>query len=482
MYLTHILVNLQKVTKLFTNKKMEKFDFGGISIPVENNYSDIRTARESRDNFIPQDLAKNLINCLSSFYRENKLLSPENRGKLNTLLISLAVTLLSSDMNNHAPEKEASIKTTPDTNHSFKLDTIPQSDTPMKKSLSLEYLSETKPTTNPHHFPKAENLPPTFASSQKNSPIIIKKSESKIAKELPRKESTKENASERVQNIVDEIQIIAAVLTKNEKLYPREMFTEELSIAQKIVESGLKLDAESEKNAVGQTQVKPITMKEDIRYANILSRAGDIQTNLPNEKDITEKDISEMITLVKSNAIYANAFKDIYLIDLLNNHGIGKKEFDRGDIDGALKKILAAYNWNPNDFKKYENQESVWPAQSQRYYENIFYYRDLVIKIKAQMGNMQIVTDFSVLSPILAMEINKYEKELDDKDPESKIITQKIIRGYLEVVSEMEKIKEKPLTIEEIQRLVDKFNNRIYKDYQNYLANKTDFENSAFEL
>lgn len=426
---------------------MEKFDFGGISIPVKNNYSDIRTARESRDNFIPQDSAKNLINCLSSFYRENKLLSPENRGKLNTLLISLAVTLLSSDINSHAPEKETDIKTTPDASHSLELEEV-----------SSSTIQETKFELSPIEI---KNEPPSKIENRTHSSVPQKESAIKAVEDF---------SMENMEDAVEEIYILSELLSKNENLFPQKLFTETLLIAQDIAESDLKIDAQSKKGAIGKGQLQPNTLKEDIRYLHILKRSKIIDISLPPEDQLTQTDIEKICDFVKTNEKYADAFKKIYLMDLFNNFKIGQKDYATGEITKARKKILAAYNWNPTSFKNHENQEKEWPTESQNYYKKIFHYMEIINKIEARMTEMKMLTHIHDLSPILTLEIKKYERELSEADPKFDETIEKVMQGYLDIISEMEKIKEKPLVPEEVKRLIDKFNPSVYKDYKNYIA------------
>lgn len=419
---------------------MDKFDFGGISIPVENNHQDIRRAREfSKDNS-PKEITKNLISHLSSFYKENKPLSPENRGKLNTLLIGLAVTLLSSDMNNQGPEKKPDLKTTSDTAHSFKLES---------EEIPTPAIQETKIKLSPIEI---KNEPP-----------------SKIEKTNVSLKSPDKNAAdasmERVINIAEEVLLNAEKLSQDQKRFPKKLFSEKFLTALKIQESGFEIDAESGKGAVGLMQVMPRAILEVIRYLNKLERLGVVSSNLPSEDQITKEHIEKISNLIKTNGAYGEAFGKIYLIDLFYNFDIGKKEYASGKITEAHKKILATYNWSPDDFKKYENNEKMWPNQSTEYYQKIFRYMDTIDNIQAQMKQMKILTDVFDLSPFLALEIKKYERELGEKNPDFEERIESVMMDYLITIKEMEEIREEPLTPEEVKKIIKNFNPEAYRNY-----------------
>lgn len=270
--------------------------------------------------------------------------------------------------------------------------------------------------------------------------------------------------------VVKEIYVLSEVLTKNEKLFPRQLFPESFLIAQGIAESDLKVDAQSGKGAIGIRQLKPNTLKEDIRYLNILKRSGIIDSSLPPEEQLTQADIEKMCELVKSDPKYGEAFGNLYLADLFSNFKIGQKDYAMGGITKARKKILVAYNWKPDRFKKYEHQEKEWFKESKNYYKKIFHYMEIIDKIEARMIEMKMLTNIHDLSPILTLEIKKYERELSEEDPRFDETIEKVMQGYLDIIFEMEKIKEKPLVPEEVKRLIDKFNPDVYRDYKNYIA------------
>ncbi|HBI16746.1 MAG TPA: hypothetical protein DDY52_01110, partial [Candidatus Moranbacteria bacterium] len=181
---------------------------------------------------------------------------------------------------------------------------------------------------------------------------------------------------ERVINIVEGVLSNAEKLSQDRKRFPQKLFSKKFLTALKIQESAFEIDAESGKGAVGLMQVMPRAILEVIRYLNKLERLGVVNSNLPSEDQITEKDIEKISNLIKTNGAYGEAFGKIYLMDLFYNFDIGKAEYTSDKITEAQKKILATYNWSPDDFKKYEDNEKMWPTQSTEYYQKIFRYMD----------------------------------------------------------------------------------------------------------
>lgn len=431
---------------------MEKFDFGDTSIPVENNYPDIEKARASRETRSPRELATNLLKYLSSFYKEtNKALSPGKKQKINKLLVGLAITTLSgSSIENHLLEKELVPVPISDSDYSFEIKEVPQPN-----------IDEIKITLSPL---KIKNEPPGKIVNSIHSDAPQKKSTIKEVKDF---------SIENMEDAVEEIYVISELLTKNEKMFPPQLFSETLLIAQDIAESDLRIDAESSKGSIGKGQLQPNTLKEAIRYLHILKKSKIIDTSLPPEDQLSQTDLEKICEFVKTDAKYADAFKNIYLIELLNHHGIGQNELTKGEIKKARKKILAAYNWNPGDFKRHEKQESSWPEESQNYYKKIFHYMEIINKIKNRMAEMKMLTNVYDLSPILTLEIKKYERELSEKNPKFDKIIEEVIQDYLIEIKRMEEVKEKPLTPQEVQRLIKVFNFDISKNYyQDFIAKK----------
>ncbi len=428
---------------------MESFNFGKVPIPVDNNYSEIKKAQKTEDEPLSQKLTISLINCLSSFYKEKNIISLENKQKINNIFIGLAVTALSANIYGHFLKKESVLNPTLDTNHSLKMETN------ISESTKLEIT--TTPTKEKSTHKTAKIIPDSIKNKSSEQASVLEKEDISM---------------EKMQNIVEEIHLLSEILSRNEELFPSRLFSKKFLTAIKITESGLRPDAQSEKGAMGTMQIMPTTIREVIRYLNKLQRLGILESSLPQEDKLTKENIEKISTLIKSNALYGDAFGEIYLMDLFSNFQIGQAEYNVGEITKARKKILVTYNWSPDYFKKNESNEEKWPNESKAYYKKIFHYMDIISNIKIQMEKMQMLTDVFDLSPILALELKKYERELNEKSPKFDEIIKKVIQDYLITIQEMEKIKEKPLTPEEVKRLIKNFNSEVFRNHKNFIAQK----------
>ncbi|MFA6183517.1 MAG: lytic transglycosylase domain-containing protein [Parcubacteria group bacterium] len=272
----------------------------------------------------------------------------------------------------------------------------------------------------------------------------------------------KKEASPQMQLLAQEVQIRAHELLKKDKFLPKKLFSENLFLAVQIQESNLEKDAESQAGAIGIMQVKPITVKEVIRYLNILKNNETIKFEGPSAKELSENNVAELMTLIKQNKDLGKAFGKLYFAELFNNFEIGKQAFELGQINQARKKILTAYNWSPNNFKRNENNESAWPLESIQYCDKVLDNLSRLDFIQKEIRKLKIKTDILDLSALLTMELNKYK----DIDVENSSF-EKMIQSYLEKISTIETIKERPLKKDEIANLISKFNYSVYRLYAN---------------
>lgn len=301
---------------------------------------------------------------------------------------------------------------------------------------------------------QSEALTPTLKPTESASP-------EKIDQHTP---------SIEMQELAHEIQVRAHQLLRDENFFPKKLFTDNFFLAVQIQESQLKRDAQSSAGAQGIMQVKPITIKEVVRYLNILENKNDVEFDGPPMHKLSPADINDLLTLINNNGDLGRAFGKLYFAELFNHFDIGKDIYAQGGITKARKKLLVAYNWNPADFKKNETQEKAWPLESQNYYKKIFRYMKILEKIQLKMNSMQMLSKIEDLSPILAIELKKYERELDEKHPQLDDIIEKIIADYLEKISQIEQLKQKKLTPAEIERLIKNFNSLVYRNYKNLFA------------
>ena len=288
------------------------------------------------------------------------------------------------------------------------------------------------------------------------------KSDNTKKKQEIKKPEEKKESPRGMQLLAQEVQIRTHQLIKNKEFFPKELLSENFFLAVQIQESNLEKDAESQAGAIGIMQVRPITVREVIRYLNILRDAGTIKFEGPLAKDLSENNISELMDLIKKNRDLSRAFGKFYFAELLNNFEIGKRTFALGKIDQARRKILTAYNWNPDSFKKNENNESAWPLESRQYCDKVLANLSRLDSIQKEIKDLKMKTDSHDLSALLTMELNKY-KDIDTENPSFKTM----VRSYLEKINTIENIKERPLKRNEIENLISKFNHSVYRLYAN---------------
>lgn len=295
-------------------------------------------------------------------------------------------------------------------------------------------------------------------SSDEKEPSEFEKLKDEIRKE--------NEPSMEMQNLAIEIQSLAHQIAKKEELLPSKLFTKNFFIAVSIQESNLDKAAQSEAGAIGIMQIKPVTIKEVIRYLNILERQEKIKFDGPQKtENLSDQDINDLALLTKKNPDLGQSFGKIYFADLFDNFKIGQDIFALGGITKTRKKLLAAYNWNPKKFKENETNEEAWPIETQDYYKKIFKYMDILKEVQLQMDALKMQTDIYELSSILTVELRKYEKEIDNKDPHFEKIIQNITLDYLKDIKEMEEIKGRAMKSAEIKRLIKSSNSNAYKNF-----------------
>lgn len=297
------------------------------------------------------------------------------------------------------------------------------------------------------------------SSPTKEEPPEFEQLKEKIEKEYA--------PSVEMQTLAYEIQGKARQLLKDNNFLPKKLFSDNFFDAIQIQESQLKSYAQSEKGAIGVMQVRPITVKEVIRYLNILETKGVIKFEGPQMKNLSDKDVADLIFLTRENSDLGEAFGKLYFADLFNNFEIGQEIFSLGGITKARTKLLTAYNWNPDSFKKNEHDESVWPQESKEYCVKIMNNITSLNVIQKEISQLEMQTDPRILSTLLTIELNRYK----DVDLTNSIFLE-MLHSYLGGIHAKEAVLGRPLKKEEVQEMIDDRNHATYRLFVNNTREK----------
>jgi len=264
-----------------------------------------------------------------------------------------------------------------------------------------------------------------------------------------------------------EVQGKARQLLRDDNFLPKKLFSDNFFDAIQIQESQLKQYAQSNKGALGVMQVKPITIKEVMRYLNILETKGVIEFEGPQEKDLSDRNVDDLEFLTRENSDLGEAFGKLYFADLFNNFQIGQDNFSLGGITKARTKLLTAYNWNPDSFKRNENNEAVWPQESKEYCAKIMKNITSLNIIQKEISELKMQTDSRILSTLLTIELNRYK----DMDLTNSLFL-KMIHSYLGGIHAKEAVLGRPLKKEEVQEMIDDRNYTTYRLFANNTRGK----------
>ena len=155
-----------------------------------------------------------------------------------------------------------------------------------------------------------------------------------------------ENKEKNIENIADTYLEAYHNLTKTE-FWKKDIFTDDLFIAQTIQESRFDKEAESSDGAIGVMQNMEDSIQDIPRYLSKLKR--NINFPYSGEEKFTTKEIVEIKKLIKKNPDYSRAFGKIYMA-MIHDHkyGFGVGAVKAFSITGeaifgaALYGILAA--------------------------------------------------------------------------------------------------------------------------------------------
>ncbi len=158
---------------------------------------------------------------------------------------------------------------------------------------------------------------------------------------------SKEGVSEGAKKVANLISKYYEVLTGAEGFFPKELFSDDFFISIQFQESRYKPDAVSKSGAVGIMQTKAVVIKDLMESLARFKRSNPnlIRDEIPEK--LSDEVVNEVLELIKKDANLGRATGKLYFASLLHRYGVGKKEFERGDIRGAQKILAAAYNYGP---------------------------------------------------------------------------------------------------------------------------------------
>jgi hypothetical protein len=201
------------------------------------------------------------------------------------------------------------------------------------------------------------------------------------------------------------------------ELWPADLFTDDLFIAQQLAESNYDHKAESGARAVGVMQTREICKKDVVRYINKLDRNKVVRfsfgSNISESQLEDEKVMDSIMELVKTNPDYSRAFGKIYMCQLQDTaygYGVGAQARKKGDKQEALKQILASYNAGASQVKGVP--EDRWFAESRNYYKRIFGYMDFLSRVRTAMSDNGLNGDNNEAVMLI---VRKAASQTDDK-------------------------------------------------------------------
>lgn len=249
------------------------------------------------------------------------------------------------------------------------------------------------------------------------------------------------NPLERETKNIADVFLKAYYELSRSKFWPADVFTTDFFIAQQLQESKYKKEAESQAGALGIMQNMEVSIKDVVRYLNKLKSRGKYNYNGPEE--LADKQLTEIKELIKERADYSRAFGKLYLIMLKDpqyGYGIARNEYKRGDIKETQKKLLANYNGGLGNVGN--RPEGLWPRESKDYCKKVFNYMERIENIRQALkdNGFDQNNDYAVM--LLAREMDKAKNKSERKQ---------ILDMYVNKIIAEQKIKDKPLTDEEIK-------------------------------
>lgn len=227
-------------------------------------------------------------------------------------------------------------------------------------------------------------------------PRLIKEQQAQDCDEANKKEIIE------INNLADHYLKAYLEISKDPEKFPKEIFENDLLIAQQCQESRGEVDAESHSGALGEMQNMTISMIDVTRYLNKLKRNTGFEWNGPEE--VSDNDLKKIKKLIIQKSDYSRAFGKIYLMQLWDNkygYSVGRKKFEEGDIAGAQIELMGAYNAGLGRVKgkslsewkklreKYRCKKDYKSQREFRAYEEAITYVEKIFNYKKRIGNIR---------------------------------------------------------------------------------------------
>jgi len=207
----------------------------------------------------------------------------------------------------------------------------------------------------------------TAKQAEPKNEVIEKPEQKKASIEKQKENEEKQKSKEKIKMLIDNINLAHEQITKSD-LWNKDLLPAPLLTAIEIVESGMDGSAVSPQGAVGIRQLRPIAIKADFEYINVLHKNKKIKINEPVTP--SDEEINEIMRLISEDDNLCRKFGNTYLSYLGPNgvHGpnIGKVELKKEKKELSRQYILAAYNMGPGNFKKIEEWKD-WPRETKNY-------------------------------------------------------------------------------------------------------------------
>ena len=199
-------------------------------------------------------------------------------------------------------------------------------------------------------FGTGVGLKEMFEDEDKKSSLAKASTDAEAMADKPEDEAKNgkgENKKETIEinNLADYYLKAYLEISKDPEKFPKEIFENDLLIAQQCQESRGEVDAESHSGALGEMQNMTISMIDVTRYLNKLKRNTDFEWNGP--KKLSGNELKKVKELIIQKSDYSRAFGKIYLMQLWDNkygYSVGRKKFEEGDVAGAQTELMGAYN------------------------------------------------------------------------------------------------------------------------------------------
>ncbi|PLX26500.1 hypothetical protein C0583_07120 [Candidatus Parcubacteria bacterium] len=308
-----------------------------------------------------------------------------------------------------------------------------------------------------------------------------------------------------IKNIADHFLKAYLELEDDPNFFPKEVFTDDLLIAQQLQESNFDRHATSHAGAVGVMQNMPISIKDDCLFLeklhnnSIINYQGPIYIgNLENElkglqtgkypdlqgdkrkdrieylkKLIPEKkkkfdkrilstpQIETTKLLLQHNPDYSKALGKIYHMRLWHKdygYSIGQSDVKKGNLQSAHIKLLGSYNAGPKaskiPFDKWKNYS--WGKEPTIYVQKILNYMNRLKNIRSAMPDYELDSKDNAIAMRTAREMNKVFLSKDSKHTKKELLD-KTMNHILSELQKAQNITGRKLTEDEVIEVFKQF-------------------------